>query len=96
MSAHESARPTPRSHRSPTSSSATSPSSIAPARAVRAPRCRGPRREDRARSAAPARRDGRGATPEIDGAGTTLMPGLTDAHVHFALIGPRGDHGDEP
>jgi imidazolonepropionase-like amidohydrolase len=33
---------------------------------------------------------------EIDGAGTTLMPGLTDAHVHFALIGNRGDHGDEP
>jgi imidazolonepropionase-like amidohydrolase len=33
---------------------------------------------------------------EIDGAGTTLMPGLTDAHVHFALIGQRGDHGDEP
>jgi imidazolonepropionase-like amidohydrolase len=24
------------------------------------------------------------------------MPGLTDAHVHFALIGPRGDHGEEP
>jgi imidazolonepropionase-like amidohydrolase len=33
---------------------------------------------------------------EIDGAGCTLMPGLTDAHVHFALIGPRGDHGDDP
>ena len=33
---------------------------------------------------------------EIDGAGTTLMPGLTDAHVHFALIGQKGDHGDEP
>lgn len=33
---------------------------------------------------------------EIDGAGTTLMPGLTDAHVHFALIGDKGDHGDEP
>jgi imidazolonepropionase-like amidohydrolase len=33
---------------------------------------------------------------EIDGAGTTLMPGLTDAHVHFALIGRTGNHGDEP
>jgi len=32
----------------------------------------------------------------VDGAGTTLMPGLTDAHVHLALIGPAGDHGDEP
>jgi imidazolonepropionase-like amidohydrolase len=45
-------------------------------------------------------RSGEGATVrggrEIDGAGTTLMPGLTDAHVHFALIGNRGDHGDEP
>ena len=29
----------------------------------------------------------------IDGGGCTLLPGLTDAHVHFALIGPRGDHG---
>ena len=38
----------------------------------------------------------RGDAREIDGAGTTLMPGLTDAHVHFALIGPRGNHGDEP
>src|SRR5262245_39109631 len=33
---------------------------------------------------------------DVDGAGTTLMPGLTDAHVHFALIGNKGDHGDEP
>lgn len=32
----------------------------------------------------------------IDGAGCTLMPGLTDAHVHFALIGPGGDHGTDP
>jgi len=32
----------------------------------------------------------------IDGSGCTLLPGLTDAHVHFALIGPKGDHGDEP
>lgn len=32
----------------------------------------------------------------IDGAGTTLLPGLTDAHVHLALIGVRGDHGTDP
>lgn len=32
----------------------------------------------------------------VDGAGCTLMPGLTDAHVHFALVGPNGDHGTEP
>ena len=32
----------------------------------------------------------------VDGAGCTLLPGLTDAHVHFAIIGPHGDHGDEP
>ena len=38
----------------------------------------------------------RGEAHEIDGAGTTLMPGLTDAHVHFALLGNKGDHGDEP
>ena len=31
----------------------------------------------------------------IDGAGCTLLPGLTDAHVHFALIGPKGDHGSD-
>ena len=37
-----------------------------------------------------------GDVREIDGAGTTLMPGLTDAHVHFALLGSKGDHGDEP
>jgi imidazolonepropionase-like amidohydrolase len=37
-----------------------------------------------------------GAVRELDGTGCTLLPGLTDAHVHFALIGPRGDHGDEP
>jgi imidazolonepropionase-like amidohydrolase len=30
----------------------------------------------------------------IDGAGCTLMPGLTDAHVHFAIIGKGGWHGD--
>ena len=28
--------------------------------------------------------------------GLTLMPGLTDAHVHFAMIGPTGSHGDDP
>jgi imidazolonepropionase-like amidohydrolase len=38
----------------------------------------------------------RGDAKVVDGAGTTLMPGLSDAHVHFALIGNRGDHGDEP
>jgi imidazolonepropionase-like amidohydrolase len=32
----------------------------------------------------------------VDGSGCTLLPGLTDAHVHFALIGPRGDHGSDP
>ncbi|MEX1295439.1 MAG: amidohydrolase family protein [Candidatus Limnocylindrales bacterium] len=32
----------------------------------------------------------------VDGAGTTLLPGLTDAHVHFALIGVKGDHGSDP
>lgn len=34
-------------------------------------------------------------TAVIDGAGTTLLPGLTDAHVHFALIGDKGDHGSD-
>jgi imidazolonepropionase-like amidohydrolase len=34
-------------------------------------------------------------TAVIDGAGTTLLPGLTDAHVHFALIGVKGDHGSD-
>jgi len=32
----------------------------------------------------------------VDGGGTTLMPGLTDAHVHFAIIGYGGEHGDHP
>jgi len=32
----------------------------------------------------------------IDGAGCTLMPGLTDAHVHFAIIGRDGTHGRVP
>jgi imidazolonepropionase-like amidohydrolase len=31
----------------------------------------------------------------VDGSGCTVMPGLTDAHVHFALIGPNGDHGSD-
>jgi imidazolonepropionase-like amidohydrolase len=31
----------------------------------------------------------------VDGAETTLLPGLTDAHVHFALIGRKGDHGTD-
>lgn len=29
----------------------------------------------------------------IDGTGLTLMPGLSDAHAHLALIGPGGTHG---
>lgn len=33
---------------------------------------------------------------QLDGSGCTLLPGLTDAHVHLALLGPRGDHGDDP
>ena len=37
-----------------------------------------------------------GSVATIDGAGTTLLPGLTDAHVHFALIGVKGDHGTDP
>jgi imidazolonepropionase-like amidohydrolase len=32
----------------------------------------------------------------IDGGGLTLMPGLTDAHVHFAMIGATGGHGSGP
>jgi len=42
------------------------------------------------------RRTGTPAPPGarvIEGSGHTLMPGLTDAHVHMALIGPAGDHG---
>lgn len=30
----------------------------------------------------------------VDGRGATLMPGLMDAHVHMALVGPGGDHGE--
>jgi imidazolonepropionase-like amidohydrolase len=54
-------------------------------------------------------RDGRiqwiraaGASPRVDGAevidgvGCTLMPGLTDAHVHFAIVGRDGTHGRLP
>jgi imidazolonepropionase-like amidohydrolase len=33
---------------------------------------------------------------ELDASGCMLLPGLTDAHIHSALIGPRGDHGDDP
>lgn len=29
----------------------------------------------------------------IDGSGLCVLPGLTDAHVHFAMIGPAGNHG---
>jgi imidazolonepropionase-like amidohydrolase len=32
----------------------------------------------------------------VDGSGCTLMPGLTDAHVHFAIIGRVGTHGSLP
>ena len=51
------------------------------------------------RSGRPARRARRGEVREVDGTGTTLMPGLTDAHVHFALIGegrPRRRAADRP
>jgi len=34
--------------------------------------------------------------PVIDAAGASLLPGLSDAHVHLALIGTRGDHGSDP
>jgi imidazolonepropionase-like amidohydrolase len=62
----------------------------------------GPRRDVLIRDGRIASIEAPGTTPNdhemisIDGSGCTLMPGLTDAHVHFALIGPRGDHGDEP
>ena len=33
---------------------------------------------------------------EIDATGLTLMPGLTDAHVHMGLVSSAGDIGDLP
>lgn len=54
-------------------------------------------RDGRIESIKPAGRTSVAAgTPAIDGAGCTLMPGLTDAHVHFAIIGTAGDHGTDP
>jgi imidazolonepropionase-like amidohydrolase len=32
----------------------------------------------------------------VDASGCTVMPGLTDAHAHLAVIGPAGDHGIDP
>jgi imidazolonepropionase-like amidohydrolase len=34
--------------------------------------------------------------PVVDGAGCTLLPGLTDAHVHLALIGGGASHTSDP
>ncbi len=34
-------------------------------------------------------------TPVIDGAGCTLLPGLTDAHVHLALLGAGAAHTND-
>jgi imidazolonepropionase-like amidohydrolase len=41
---------------------------------------------------------GVGTSPDqvIDGTGLTLMPGLTDAHVHMGLVDPAGGIGDLP
>ena len=41
---------------------------------------------------------GAGSSPDrvLDGTGLTLMPGLTDAHVHMGLVSPAGDVGDLP
>ncbi len=41
---------------------------------------------------------GVGSSPDrvIDATGLTLMPGLTDAHVHMGLISPAGGIGDLP
>jgi imidazolonepropionase-like amidohydrolase len=36
-----------------------------------------------------------GDIASIDGTGCTLLPGLTDAHVHLALIGVDGSYGDD-
>jgi imidazolonepropionase-like amidohydrolase len=53
-------------------------------------------REGRIAGIEPAGREQHAGSAVVDGAGCTLLPGLTDAHVHFAIIGPHGDHGDEP
>ena len=39
-----------------------------------------------------------GSSPDrvIDGTGLTLMPGLTDAHVHMGLVSPAGGIDDLP
>ena len=41
---------------------------------------------------------GVGSSPDrvIDATGLTLMPGLSDAHVHMGLVSPAGDVGDLP
>ena len=39
---------------------------------------------------------GPSALPSIDGGGAVVMPGLTDAHVHMALVSAGGGHGDDP
>ena len=41
---------------------------------------------------------GAGSSPDrvIDASGLTLMPGLTDAHVHMGLVSSAGDIGDLP
>ena len=41
---------------------------------------------------------GAGSSPDqaIDATGLTLMPGLTDAHVHMGLVDPAGGIGDLP
>lgn len=38
----------------------------------------------------------RSAGEVLDGEGLTLMPGLTDAHVHLGLTGAGGTHGSSP
>jgi len=48
-------------------------------------------RDGRIAEIGPAR--ARGTITTIDAEGLTLMPGLTDAHVHFAMIGRTGGHG---
>lgn len=39
---------------------------------------------------------GASALPSVDGGGAAVMPGLTDAHVHMALVSAGGSHGDDP